>query len=106
MVEESPTRIMVGVNESTVKGYPHPSISSRNAFEWALKKIIRPQSPSASHFKLLFLHVQVTDEDGFDDMDSIYASPDDFRDIRHRDKVRGLHLLEYFVLRCHEFGVG
>ncbi|CAN6444563.1 unnamed protein product [Victoria cruziana] len=105
MVEESPTRIMVGVNESTVKGYPHPSISSRNAFEWALKKIIRPQSPSASHFKLLFLHVQVTDEDGFDDMDSIYASPDDFRDIRHRDKVRGLHLLEYFVLRCHEFGV-
>ncbi|KAF3794654.1 Universal stress A-like protein [Nymphaea thermarum] len=105
MVEESPTRIMVGVNESTVKGYPYPSISSRNAFDWVIKKIVRPRSPSASHFKLLFLHVQVTDEDGFDDMDSVYASPDDFRDIRHRDKVRGLHLLEYFVSRCHELGV-
>lgn len=38
-------------------------------------------------------------------MDSIYASPEDFRRMQHRDKVRGLHLLEYFVNRCHEIGV-
>lgn len=42
---------------------------------------------------------------GFDDMDSMYASPEDFRNMNHRDKVRGLHLLEYFVNRCHEIGV-
>lgn len=42
---------------------------------------------------------------GFDDMDSIYASPDDFKSLQHRDKARGIHLLEYFVHRCHEIGV-
>lgn len=42
---------------------------------------------------------------GFDDMDSIYASPEDFQSIKHRDRARGLHLLEYFVNRCHEIGV-
>lgn len=42
---------------------------------------------------------------GFDDMDSIYASPEDFRRVKRRDKIRGLHLLEYFVNRCHEIGV-
>lgn len=42
---------------------------------------------------------------GFDDMDSIYASPDDFQSMNNRDKKRGLHLLEYFVHRCHEIGV-
>ncbi|KAL0395697.1 UNVERIFIED_CONTAM: Universal stress protein A-like protein [Sesamum calycinum] len=56
-----PTRIMVAVNESTIKGYPHASISSRGAFEWTLKKIVRSNT---SGFKLLFLHVQVPDEDG------------------------------------------
>ncbi|KAL6994350.1 hypothetical protein U1Q18_012456, partial [Sarracenia purpurea var. burkii] len=35
-VESEPTRIMVGVNESTIKGYPHASISSKGAFEWTL----------------------------------------------------------------------
>lgn len=55
------TRVMMGVNESTIKGYPHPSISSKGAFEWTLKKIIRSNT---SGFKLLFLHVQVPDEDG------------------------------------------
>jgi hypothetical protein len=52
---------MMGVNESTIKGYPHASISSRGAFEWTLQKIVRSNT---SGFKLLFLHVQVTDEDG------------------------------------------
>ena len=47
----------------------------------------------------------VLPETGFDDMDSIYASPEDFKRAKKRDKVRGLHLLEYFVGRCHEYGV-
>ena len=59
--ESVATRIMVGVNESTIKGYPHASISSKGAFEWTLKKIVRSNTSS---FKLLFLHVQVHDEDG------------------------------------------
>ncbi|KAE8021531.1 hypothetical protein FH972_007414 [Carpinus fangiana] len=101
-MEGEPTRIMMGVNESTIKGYPHPSISSRGAFEWTLQKIVRSNT---SGFKLLFLHVQVPDEDGFDDMDSIYASPEDFKDMKNRDRARGAHLLEYFVTRCHEIGI-
>ncbi|KAF7135649.1 hypothetical protein RHSIM_Rhsim08G0053600 [Rhododendron simsii] len=118
VAESSQTRIMVGVNESTIKGYPHASISSKGAFEWTLSKIVRTNT---SAFTLLFLHVQVPDQDGslslslstyvqitiycFDDMDSIYASPDDFKKLNHRNKIRGLHLLEYFVNRCHEIGV-
>lgn len=38
-------------------------------------------------------------------MDSIYASPDDFKKLNHKNKIKGLHLLEYFVNRCHEIGV-
>ncbi|GMP30318.1 hypothetical protein CsSME_00005035 [Camellia sinensis var. sinensis] len=102
VVESEVCRIMMGVNESTIKGYPHPSISSKGAFEWTLKKIVRS---NISAFKFLFLHVQVPDEDGFDDMDSIYASPDDFKRMDRRDRIRGLHLLEFFVNRCHELGV-
>lgn len=101
-MEGAPTRVMVAVNESTINGYPHPSISSRGAFEWILQKIVRS---STSGFKLLFLHVQVPDEDGFDDVDSIYASPDDFKSMKQRDRIRGLHLLEFFVDRCHEIGI-
>ncbi|KAL6587468.1 hypothetical protein OROMI_000446 [Orobanche minor] len=97
-----PTRVMMAVNESTIKGYPHASISSRGAFDWTLKKIVRSNT---SGFKIFLLHVQVPDEDGFDDMDSIFASPEDFKRMKHRDKIRGLHLLEYFVHRCHEIGV-
>ena len=97
------TRIMVAVNQSSLKGYPHPSISSKGAFEWTIKKIVRHNVAS---FNLLFLHVQVPDEDGFDDMDSIYASPDDFKRMKQRDRIRGAHLLEYFVNKCHEIGVG
>ncbi|XP_061363211.1 universal stress protein A-like protein [Gastrolobium bilobum] len=101
MAEET-TRIMVGVNESSLKGYPYPSISSKGAFEWTINKLVRC---NVNAFTLLFLHVQVPDEDGFDDMDSIYASPEDFENMKQRDKIRGLHLLEYFVNRCHEIGV-
>uniref|UniRef100_A0A2P2INS4 Universal stress family protein n=1 Tax=Rhizophora mucronata TaxID=61149 RepID=A0A2P2INS4_RHIMU len=99
MEEGQPTRVMMAVNESTIKGYPHPSISSRWAFEWTLRKIVRS---NISGFKLLFIHVQVPDEDGFNDMDSIYASPEDFKNLQYRERARGLHLLEYFVNRCHE----
>ncbi|XP_031265347.1 universal stress protein A-like protein [Pistacia vera] len=102
MGSSEPTRILVAVSESTIKGYPHASISSTRAFDWTIEKIVRSNT---SGFKLLFLHVQVPDEDGFDDMDSIYASPEDFRNMRHRDKVRGIHLLEYFVNKCHEIGI-
>lgn len=42
---------------------------------------------------------------GFDDMDSIYASPEDFKNMKNRDRARGTHLLEFFVTRCHEIGV-
>ena len=38
-------------------------------------------------------------------MDSIYASPEDFHQMKQRDKIRGLHLLEYFVNKCHQLGV-
>ncbi|KAJ0254495.1 hypothetical protein HA466_0104170 [Hirschfeldia incana] len=102
-MESEPTRVMVAVNESTNKGYPHASISSKKAFEWTLRKIVRKNT---SDYKLLLLHAQVQDADGFDDVDSIYASPDDFRNMRERNKAKGLHLLEFFVNRCHEIGVG
>ncbi|KVH92879.1 hypothetical protein Ccrd_005167 [Cynara cardunculus var. scolymus] len=111
-VDSEVTRIMMGVNESSIKGYPHASISSKSAFEWTLNKIIRSNT---SGFKLLFLHVQVPDEDGvnfesdeeygFDDIDSIYASPEDFRDLNRKDKINGSHLLEVFVGTVSEFCV-
>ncbi|XP_062106867.1 universal stress protein A-like protein [Humulus lupulus] len=101
-MEGEPTRVMLAVNESTIKGYPHASISSKGAFEWTVDKIVRS---NFSGFKLLFLHVQVPDEDGFEDMDSIYASPEDFKNLNNRNKAKGLHLLEYFVDKCHEIGI-
>lgn len=94
--------MMVAVNESTIKGKPHPSISSKRAFEWTLEKMVRSNT---SDFKILLLHVHVVDEDGFDEVDSIYASPDDFKDMRESNKSKGLHLLEFFVNKCHEIGV-
>jgi hypothetical protein len=52
---------MMAVNESSLKGYPHPSISCRTAFDWTLSKLVR-SNPGGFHF--LFIHVQVPDEDG------------------------------------------
>jgi hypothetical protein len=57
----APTRVMMAVNESSLKGYPHPSISCRTAFDWTLSKLVR-SNPGGFHF--LFVHVQVPDEDG------------------------------------------
>ncbi|KAL8153869.1 hypothetical protein V2J09_011629 [Rumex salicifolius] len=96
------TRVMIGINESSINGYPHPSISSHRAFVWTLQKIVR-NNPSG--FKLLFVHVQVSDEDGFNDIDSIYASPNDFMRMKNQERKRGLHLLEYFVRKCYELGI-
>ncbi|KAL5540615.1 hypothetical protein UlMin_043190 [Ulmus minor] len=101
-MEGEPTRMMVAVNESTIKGYPHASISSKGAFEWTLQKIVRSNT---SGFKLLFLHVQVPDEDSFEEVDSIYASPEDFKSMKKRDRANGVHLLEYFVNKSHEIGI-
>ncbi|KAG8059683.1 hypothetical protein GUJ93_ZPchr0002g24853 [Zizania palustris] len=97
-----PTRVMMAVNESSIRGYPNPSISCRAAFDWMLSKLVRS---NAGGFHILFLHVQVPDVDGFDDMDSIYASPADFQKMKQRDKIRGLHLLEYFVNQCHQLEI-
>ena len=58
--QEGPTRILMGVNQSSLKGYPHPSISSKNAFDWTIKKLIR--SRDNQDFKLQILHVQIPDE--------------------------------------------
>lgn len=55
------TKVMIAVNQSS-KGYPNPSISSRQAFEWILKNLIKPCCKK--QYKLLILHVQVHDEDG------------------------------------------
>ncbi|KAL3651629.1 hypothetical protein CASFOL_004631 [Castilleja foliolosa] len=56
--------------------YPHASISCTGAFEWTLKKIVRS---NASCFKILLLHVEVPDDDGFDDEDRTYGSAEDIQ---------------------------
>lgn len=42
---------------------------------------------------------------GYDDMDSIYATAEDFKNMKERERIRGVHLLEYFIKRCNEIGV-
>ena len=54
---------------------------------------------------LYFLFRLCCQSKGFDDVDSIYASPADFQSMKQRDKIRGTHLLEYFVNQCHQLGV-
>jgi hypothetical protein len=55
------TTVMIAVSQCS-KGYPKPSISSRHAFDWVLKNLIKPCC--RNQYKLLILHVQVPDEDG------------------------------------------
>lgn len=38
-------------------------------------------------------------------MDSVYASPDDFKNKNEKQKIKGLYLLQYFVERSHQVGV-
>ncbi|KAF6157397.1 hypothetical protein GIB67_004335 [Kingdonia uniflora] len=100
--EVSQTRIMVAVNESSMKGYPHASISSEGAFQWTLQKIVR-YNPNG--FKVILLHAQFPPGDGFNEMDHVYTSLNDFRGMKNKNKPRGLHLLKYFVGRCQHMGV-
>lgn len=97
---DTPTRILIAVNQSSIKGYPNPSISSLAAFNWLTQTLI----PTAArpNFKLLILHVQVPDEDAFNDMDSLYATNDDFNEMKHGERARGIHLLQHFVSLCNE----
>ncbi|TXG51650.1 hypothetical protein EZV62_024174 [Acer yangbiense] len=60
-MESEPTRVLLAVSESTIRGYLHASISSRGAFEWTIQKIVRSNT---SGFRLHFLHVQVPNENG------------------------------------------
>ncbi|KAI5078533.1 hypothetical protein GOP47_0006204 [Adiantum capillus-veneris] len=101
--KDAPTRILLAVSQSSIKGYPFPSISSMAAFHWLVEKLIHPAC--RPKFKLLILHVQVPDDDAFDDMDSLYATKEDFEAMKHEDKVRGIHLLEHFVHLCNEIQV-
>ncbi|EFJ15463.1 hypothetical protein SELMODRAFT_173688 [Selaginella moellendorffii] len=103
----SKTRILIAVSHSSIKGYPHASISSDTAFHWVLDKLVKPTSSSIGHrredFELSILHIQVPDEDGpDDDLDSVYESASDFHSMKERELTRGLHLLEHFVRICDD----
>ncbi|KAL2654205.1 hypothetical protein R1flu_022333 [Riccia fluitans] len=99
-VEAEPTVILLGVSASTIKGYPFPSQSSTHALEWTLEKLIKKSC--RNEYKLLILHVQVPDEDGFDEVDSIFASPADFTEAHESDRRKSSQLLKFFVNKCHE----
>jgi nucleotide-binding universal stress UspA family protein len=49
-----------------------------------------------------YLHVQIPDEDGYEDMDSMYTTVNNIRSHHKREKQKGLALLEYFVKQCNE----
>eukprot|EP00246_Nothoceros_aenigmaticus_P003206 TRINITY_DN141_c0_g1_i1.p1 TRINITY_DN141_c0_g1~~TRINITY_DN141_c0_g1_i1.p1 ORF type:complete len:184 (+),score=30.51 TRINITY_DN141_c0_g1_i1:102-653(+) len=95
----APTRLLVAVDKST-KGYPTPSLSSEHAFAWVLEKLI--PGGCKEDFKLLILHVLTPDEDGFDDLDSVYATAKDFEKQEQLEKKRGLSLLRNFVTKSNE----
>ncbi|CAM6030211.1 unnamed protein product [Sphagnum balticum] len=92
-------QVMLGVSHSS-QGYPKPSISSRNALNWILTKLVRQSCKK--EYKILILHVQVPDEDGFEDMDSVYATVSDVKTQQRKEEKQGLALLEYFVKQCNE----
>ncbi|KAG6553945.1 hypothetical protein Mapa_004862 [Marchantia paleacea] len=93
------TVVLLGVSPST-KGYPHPSQSSTHALEWTLEKLIRKSC--RKEFKLMILHVQVPDEDGIDEVDSIFATPRDFAEVAESDWKKSHRLLEFFIKKCHD----
>lgn len=98
-----PTRILLPVNQSSINGYPNPSISCATAFDWILNKLIR--SGSRKDFRLFLLHVQVHDDDDVTDLDSLYATSEDFKSVKQDEESRGVHLLRSFVKRCNELEV-
>ncbi|KAK8491658.1 hypothetical protein V6N12_019569 [Hibiscus sabdariffa] len=95
------TRIMLAMEESTISGYPHASISSGGAFEWTIQKFVRS---NVSSFELLILHVPHAQFYCSEDIDKIYTSPECFQSMVFRDWERGVHLLEYFVTRSNQIG--
>uniref|UniRef100_A0A7I4D3M9 Uncharacterized protein n=1 Tax=Physcomitrium patens TaxID=3218 RepID=A0A7I4D3M9_PHYPA len=99
ITDEACTRVMIAVNQCS-KGYPKPSISSRAAFDWIVKNLIKPCCKK--RYKLLILHVQVLDEDGLKELDSVYASPSDFQHLRHEERAKGASLIQYFIQKCHD----
>ncbi|XP_024387815.1 universal stress protein A-like protein [Physcomitrium patens] len=96
------TRLMIAVNQCS-KGYPKPSISSRHAFDWVLKNLIKPCC--RKQYKVIILHVQVADEDGLEELDSVYASQSDFQHLKHKELCRGLALLQIFVKKCNDLEI-
>jgi nucleotide-binding universal stress UspA family protein len=97
--DEACTRVMIAVNQCS-KGYPKPSITSRAAFDWIVKNLIKPCCKK--RYKLLILHVQVLDEDGLKELDSVYASPSDFQHLRHEERAKGASLIQHFIQKCHD----
>lgn len=83
----------------------HLSSSSPNPKAFALNLYLLQCSIFSEDNYKVTLFLFVTCLLGFDDMDSMYASPEDFKSMNCRNKIRGVHLLEYFVNRCHEIGV-
>jgi nucleotide-binding universal stress UspA family protein len=81
-------QVMLGVSHS-IQGYPKPSISSRNALNWILTKLVRQSCKK--EYKILILHVQVPDQDG-----------SDVKTQQRKEEKQGLALLEYFVKQCNE----
>ncbi|GLJ31235.1 hypothetical protein SUGI_0626350 [Cryptomeria japonica] len=82
--EEQVMKIVIAMSRSSVKGLS-TCISKRYQRFYKLVKT------SHNHlFKIYILRVQVPDKDVFDDMDTIYASPDDFEDINNMDRIRGI----------------
>jgi nucleotide-binding universal stress UspA family protein len=97
--EDGRTLVMIAVSAAS-KGYPNPSISSRHAFQWVCTNLFKPCC--ADKYKLLILHVQVLDEDGLEELDSVYASPSDFQHLRQMERTKGKALIQTFVQQCHD----
>ncbi|EMS56469.1 Universal stress protein A-like protein [Triticum urartu] len=97
----APTRVMMAVNESSLKGgYCMTGVILVLCFhELTWRYIV------VSLQQLVLLIPMEWPDEGFDDMDSIYASPTDFQSMKQRDRIRGIHLLEYFVNECHRLGI-
>ncbi|KAL4591435.1 hypothetical protein LXL04_004400 [Taraxacum kok-saghyz] len=66
---------MVAVNESSIKGYPHASISSKSAFEWTLNKIICSNTSGGMKLMLVQMRTIIEIENGGTNMDGTHIFP-------------------------------
>ncbi|CAN0898875.1 Universal stress protein A-like protein [Linum grandiflorum] len=97
MPAEEPTRIMIGLNQSTIlTKYPHTktpaSLSSRFAFEWVMQRIVLS---NYAGFKLILLNVQVAPE--------LATSERQLATIM--DQVNAMRMLVFFTEKCRELGL-